>query len=267
MAGPVRIDPTCRQPMRLVHHRMGEAKRDREKRWRFQRKMKPQNHAGIHVDRDGQGRSAERAPRDRIDNRHIGLGMIDLNDVERAGRGERSGRGKVAVIRLVLPLPPGHEFCLILQIQPAAKAPDRGWGQAFRLAVGCNLAPEPGLGRFATGGIERLEMMSHDRFDRRLHWLHAWLWPRGIRQQRTGPRVAPELFRQAEDRRPADIQLPHRPSNVTFGELFRQFGKHSCAKLGFFPVLVRHGIIGHDLNDARMLCSLTNGDSHPYTVS
>ena len=246
---------------------MGQTERDRQKRGRLQRQVKPQNHAGGHVDRHGQRRPAKRVSRDRIDHRHIGPGVIDLDDIQRVVRRERTGRGQVPAFSLVSALPPQHEPSLVFEVQPTPQTSDRGRCQPPCVAIGSDLPPEPRFGRFATGGVKVSKQAGYDRFHRRIQRLHPRLGAGRIRQKRTGPRIFLELLRQTIDRRPADIQLPHRLGNVAFGELFRQLRKQFCADLGLFPIFVGCRIIGHDLIDARTLCSLTNNDSHTCTVS
>ena len=115
--------------MRFVHHRMGQAKRHCQKRRRLQRQVKPQNHAGMHIDRNCQGGPAQGTAGHGINYGDISLGMIDLNDTQRMLRCEGAGCSQVTAFGFVLTLPLCHELRLVVSLQPTSQTTDRGWGQ------------------------------------------------------------------------------------------------------------------------------------------
>ncbi len=127
----------------------------------------------------------------------------------------------VAPLGLVLALSSGHQFSLVMLLQPAPQTADRGWGQPLRPTIGSNFAPEPCPGGLTTGSIKPLEMAGHDRFHQRVQGLHARFRAPCIPEQCRGPPILAELLHQAKERGSADIQLMHGPFDSAWAELDR----------------------------------------------
>ena len=235
--GPFGVDAPRGEPSRFVHHRMGQAKRDRRQRGRFEREMESHRHARGDVDRQRQRRPADREPGHGVDDRHIHLGVVNLHDRQRRSRLQLSRRRQKNRFGLALAFALSQQFGCIVAGEPATEPTNGRNRQSVTSTIGGDLGPEAGHRGTPARRIETAEMPLNDRDDLGRHRPHAGIWTAAARQQRAGPGALAKLPQPAEQRRPADPESRHRRADMVARRPLGQPRQDLRATLRGRPVL------------------------------
>ena len=234
--GPFGLDSPSQEPARLVHHGVGQTKRDRRQRGRLEREMESHRHPRVDVDRERQRRPADREPGDGVDDRHIHLGVVDLHNRQRRGRLQLSWRRQKYRFGLGLAFALTQQFSFIVAGKPATEPTNGRNSQFLTPTIGGDLGPETRHRGTPARCVEIAEMPFDDQEDLGRHRPHAGIGASAARQQHAGPSALAKLLQPPEQRRPPNSESQHRVADLVARKPFGQPGKNHRATLCGRPV-------------------------------